>query len=212
MNGFSPDAQRGIALLHVVLLLAMVTAAAGGAATLARIEVLVSQFQRGERDAAYAAQAMIATTLEELDKLPSWELVPSGGTHAAFADGPSTVARQIPGGGTVVVCCAAGSMTARARASGGVAWEPYAWQSLGALLNAPDAPRQYVVAWVADDPDDNDRNVGADSNGRLALRAEALSPSGVRRAFELLVERAPSDPLTGTRLRGIRILTWHEAR
>jgi hypothetical protein len=212
MNGLSNDAQHGIALLHVVLLLAMVTAAAGGAATLARIEVLVSQFQRGERDAAYAAQAMIAATLDELDRLPSWEMVPSGGTHAAFADGPSTAARQIPGGGTVVVCCAAGSMTARARAASGVAWEPYAWQSLGALLNAPDVPRQYVVAWVADDPDDSDGNAGADSNRRLAVRAEAISPFGVRRSFELLVERAPVDPMTGTRVRGIRILTWHEAR
>ena len=89
--------ERGIALLHVVLLLAMVTAAAGGAATVTRIEIHISQFQRGERDAAYAAQAMLAAALQELDRTANWDSVLAGGTHAGFADGPNTVARQIPG-------------------------------------------------------------------------------------------------------------------
>ena len=204
--------ERGIALLHVVLLLAMVTAAAGGAATVTRIEIHISQFQRGERDAAYAAQAMLAAALQELDRTANWDSVLAGGTHAGFADGPNTVARQIPGGGTVTVCCGAGSMTARARAASGVAWEPYAWQSVSGLLNVPEAPRQYVVAWVSDDPDDADGNSAADSNGRLLVRGEATSPLGLRKAFELLVERAPLDPLTGTRPRGLRILSWQAGR
>jgi hypothetical protein len=203
--------ERGVALLHVVLLLAMVTAAAGGAATLARIEVHLSQFQRGEREAAYAAQAMLAATIHDLDRTENWDSVLSGVTHAGFVDGPNTVARQIPGGGTVVVCCGTGSMTARARASG-VQWEPYAWHSLSGLLSVPEAPRLYLAAWVSDDPDENDGNTVADSNDRLAVRVEATSPRGVRKAFEVLVERAALDPLSGTRLQGLRILCWHEVR
>lgn len=211
MNSGSDGRERGVALLHVVLLLTMVTAAAGGAATLARIEVHLAEYQRGERDAAYAAQAMLAATIEELDRTLNWDSALSGATHAGFADGPNTVARRIPGGGTVMVCCSTGSMTARARASG-VRWEPYAWQSLSGLLNLPDAPRQYVAAWLSDDPEDNDGNGAADSNDRLAVRAEATSPLGIRRAFEVLVERAPLDPATGMRPQGLRILAWHEAQ
>ena len=206
------ERERGVALLHVVLFLAMVTAAAGGAAAMARIEVYVSQFQRGERDAAYAAHAMIAATLQELDRAANWDSVLAGGARAAFADGPSTVPRQIPGGGTVSVCCGAGSMTARARAANGVMWEPYGWQSLAALLTVSDATRQYVVSWVADDPGDNDGNTVADSNDRIAVRAEAGSPLGTRKAYELLVERAAQDPASGARPPGLRILSWHEVR
>lgn len=204
--------ECGVALLHVVLLLAMVTAAAGGAATLARIEVFVSHFQRGERDAAYAAQGMVAATLRELDRTPDWNAILSGTSHAAFADGANTVPRQIPGGGTVTVCCAPGSMTARARASSTIDWEPYAWQSVSVLLNTADAPRQYVVSWIADDPDDADGDGHADSNGRLLVRAEAASPLGLRKGYELLVERAPLDLVTGVRPPGVRILSWQEAR
>ena len=204
--------ERGIALLHVILLLAMVTAAAAGAAAVTRIEIHLSQFQRGERDATYAAQAMLAAALQELDRTANWDSVLAGGTHAGFTDGPNTIARQIPGGGTVTVCCGADSMTARARAASGVAWVPYAWQSVSGLLNLPDAPRQYIVAWVSDDPDDADGNSAADSNGRLLVRGEATSPLGLRKAFELLVERAPLDPLTGTRSEGLRILSWQAGR
>jgi hypothetical protein len=211
MNSAARQSERGVALLHVVLLLAMVTAAAGGAATLVRIDVQVAQFHRGERDAAYAAQAMVAATLRELDRTSDWNAILSGTTQAAFADGPNTLPRQIPGGGTVMVCCAAGSMTARAQASSSIVWEPYAWQSVAALLNAPNAPRQYVVSWIADDPDDADGDGHTDSNGRLLVRAEAASPLGLRKGYELLVERAPLDSITGVRPPGLRILSWQEA-
>jgi hypothetical protein len=110
-----------------------------------------------------------------------------------------------------MVCCAAGSMTARAQASSSIVWEPYAWQSVAALLNAPNAPRQYVVSWIADDPDDADGDGHTDSNGRLLVRAEAASPLGLRKGYELLVERAPLDSITGVRPPGLRILSWQEA-
>jgi hypothetical protein len=212
MNARRGPCERGVALLHVVLLLALVTAAAGGAAMLARIDVHVSQFQRGERDASYAAQAMLAAALRELDRTSDWNAILSGIAHATFADGPNTVPRQIPGGGTVTICCGIDSMTARVRLSSQMEWEPFAWQSASAVLNVPDAPRQYVVVWVSDDPDESDGDADADSNDRLFVRAEAASPLGLRRGYELLVERAPLDALTGVRPPGLRILSWREVR
>jgi hypothetical protein len=187
-------------------------AVAEGAALVARIEVRVSHFQRSERDATYAAQAMLAAAAQDLERQASWSAVLSGAVTAAFVDGPPGLARQIPGGRTVSVCCAAGSMSARLRAETGQAWQLFAWQSLRALLQIPDAPRYYVVAWVLDDPEESDGDPLTDSNDRIALRIESVDGSGVRKAIETLVARAPLDVTAGTRLPGLELLVWRMPR
>ena len=204
--------EAGMALVHVLLLLTVITAVAGGAAMLARIEVAVSAAHRTDRDAAYAAQAVLAVALRELDGLPDWDGVLGGVRHAAFSDGAVSSPRQLPGGGQVVVCCARDSATARVDAETGMAWRPFAWQSLAALLQVADAPRQYVVAWITDDPADMDGNSSADSNDRLMVRAEAITPAGGRKGMAVLIQRAPLDAAHGSRPAGLEILSWHELR
>ena len=204
--------DQGIALVQVLLLLVLLSAAAGGAALLARVEVLTAQHQRGERDAAYAAEAMLAATLHELDVRPDWNAALAGAAPAGFADGPPAGLKQIPGGGTVDLCCGAGSLTARARADTGEPWVPLAWQSLRGLLNVPEAPPYYLVAWIQDDGEEVDGDPGADTNDRVMIRAEAVTPLGSRKAIEALAERAPLDPVSGLRLPGLRLLTIAERR
>lgn len=208
----SVASERGIALLQVLMLLMMVTAIAAGAATLARVEVLVSSFHQNERDAAYGAQAILAVALRDLDDTADWNGILAGARTATFADGVLTSPRQIPGGGTVAVCCASGSLTARLRADSGLMWQPFGWRSLSALVNVADAPPFYLVAWVVDDPDDPDGNPAADMNDRLMLHAEAVAPLGRRHGADVLVERAPIDPVSGTRPRGLSVLSWRERR
>ena len=202
--------ESGVALLHVVLLMTLVTAVAAGAATLARTEVLVSRYHHDERGAAYAAQAMLAAALQELDRGPQWNDVLTGARIAAFADGSLTAPRQIPGGGTVLICCGPGTPTGRLRTETGLAWQPFAWQSLSRLLNLGEAPRYYLIAWVVDDPADGDGDPLADSNDRILVRAEAVTPLGVRKAVEATMERAPPDPVSGEYAPGLRFLTWRE--
>lgn len=204
--------DRGIALLHVVMLLAMVTAIAGGAAMLARVEVLVSRYHRDEREAAYAAQAMLAAALQEIDRIADWNGVLAGSRLATFADGGVSTTRRIPGGGSVHVCCGAGTLTARVQTQSGLAWRPFGWQSLSGLLNLPDAPRYYLVAWVVDDPDDSDGDPERDSNDRIAVRAEAVTPLGVRKAVEAMAQRAPPGADSGVYSPGLQMLTWREIR
>lgn len=211
MNGRPPRCgETGIALFHVMLLMTMVTAVAGGAAMLARLEMLVSRYHRDERDAAYSARAMLAATLQDLDRTPGWNDVLAGSRHASFADGPVAVPREIPGGGTVVVCCGSGSMTSRVQTETGLPWRPFGWRSMSGLLNIPNAPRQYAIAWVTDDPDDLDGDPAADSNNRMVVRAEAVTPRGVRKAVEATVQRAPPDSVSGVYSPGLQILTWRE--
>lgn len=212
MNTTLRSHENGIALLHVVLLLTLVTTAAGGAALLARVEILVASSHQSQRDAAYAAEAILAAALQALDWTEDWNAVLAGAAAANFADGPVGGHKQIPGSGIMEVCCGPRSMTLRARAEDGVGWQPFAWQSLAGLLGLADAPRYYLVAWVMDDLGDADGNVATDANDRVAVRAEAATPLGARRAVEVLVERAPVDAATGSRAPGLRILSWREVR
>lgn len=204
--------RRGIALLHVLMLLTVLLAVAEGAALLARIEVRVAHFHRSEREGSYAAQAMLAASLQELEREADWNAVLSGARVAAFVDGPADLPRQIPRAGTVNLCCAAGSITARARAESGQAWQIFAWQSLSGLLNLPDAPHHYVAAWVLDDRDEVDGNPLADSNDRIAVRVESVSALGVRQTLETLIGRPALDITTGARPPGLELLLWRRVR
>jgi hypothetical protein len=200
--------QAGVAILHVLMLTTVLMAIAEGAALLARVEVRVSHFHRSEREAAYAAQAMLASSIQELENAPDWTAILSGAQVASFVDGPLDLPRQIPGAGTVNVCCGAGSLTARVRAETGNPWQPFGWQSVRGLLNLPDAPKQYVVTWVLDDRDESDGNALVDSNDRIALRVESVSALGVRKTLGALVNRAPLDLATGSRLPGLELMVW----
>jgi hypothetical protein len=190
------------------MLLTALIALAEGAALVARVEVRVLHFHRTEREAAYAAQAMLASSIQELDRASDWNPVLAGTQVASFVDGPADLPRQIPGGGTIHVCCGPGSLTARVRAETGDAWQVFGWQSVRGLLNLPDAPKQYVVSWVVDDRDEADGNPTADSNDRIAIRVESVSTLGVRKKLEALVSRAPLDLTRGGRLPGLELLTW----
>ena len=204
--------DRGVAILQVLMLLTVLMAVAEGAALVARVEVRVSRFHRSERDAVYAAQAMLAASLQELERAEDWDAVLAGARVAAFVDGPADMPRQMPGAGTVNVCCAAGSLTARMRAESGQPWQIFAWQSLSGLLNVPDAPRHYVAAWVLDDRDDSDGNPLADSNARIAMRAVSVSALGVRKTLETVVSRGALDLATGSRPPGLELLLWRAVR
>jgi Tfp pilus assembly protein PilX len=200
--------HAGIAILHVLMLLTVLMAIAEGAALVARVEVRVSHFHRSEREASYAAQAMLAASIQELERTSDWTAVLSGAQVASFVDGPADLPRQIPGGSTVNVCCGAGSLTGRLRGETGDGWQVFGWQSAGGLLNVADAPKQYIVAWVLDDRDETDGNPLADTNDRIAVHVESVSTLGVRKALEALVGRAPLDMATGSRLPGLELLVW----
>jgi hypothetical protein len=204
--------ERGVALFHVVLLLTMMAAVASGTAMLARVEVLVSSHHRDARVASYAAQAMLAATIHDLDRAPDWSDVLAGRRSAGFSDGVLTGPKQIPGAGTVTVCCGGGTLTARVQAETGAAWTPFAWQSFSSLVAADDAAKYYLAAWVLDDEDDPDGDPLRDSNGRLSVRVEAVGPRGARTVVLAMLRRDPMVPASGAYPPGLQLLTWREIR
>lgn len=122
-------------------------------------------------------------------------------------------AGRIPGGGSVSVCCADDSLSARLQRDTGVPWRPFAWGSLAGLLDLPDAGRYYLVAWVADDRDDPDDDPEVDGNDRILVRTEAVTPLGARKAIEAAAARPGAPEAAAGPLRpGLKLLTWRERR
>jgi len=184
-----------------------------------RVETVISARFLEVSQALYAADAALGATIAELRALEDWSSVLSGGAQSAAADGPFWGAKSVPGGGSVLVCCgrlsAAGRLAGETALSAAVArralpWRPFLWAPLARLLPASPSPRLYIVVFIQDDEEDGDGDGGADANGRVVVRAEAIQPDGLRRSVEALIARE-ADPLRGL-APGIRLLRWREVR
>ena len=92
------------------------------------------------------------------------------------------------------------------------AWRLFAHGPVGDLIpgRAADSPF-YLVAWIADDPSDGDRDPAADANGRLMIRATAFGSGGARRSVEATVARVGPPGFTG-RPSAVSMVVWRELR
>jgi hypothetical protein len=210
--------DRGAALIMAIALLLLLTAIAGAVAVASRTEVLIVGNVRQGREALYGAEGAAALVVRDLGLAADWNTVLTGAAASSFTDGASIGLRTLPGGDTVVLCCGAGSLTdeVQRRAHGGRSWggdtpvwQIFAWGPVNAWLPAGrlDSPL-YLVAWIADDPDDGDGNPYVDTNGFLELHVHALGPRGGRRVVEAIVERPAGGSLADTRVRGWRDVRW----
>jgi hypothetical protein len=81
---------------------------------------------------------------------------------------------------------------------------------ISSTLGASDA---YVVAWVADDPDETDGDPSRDSNGVILVRAEAFGTRGAWRAIEATLSAdVVSDDAGVPIMSRVAVVTWREAR
>ena len=210
--------ERGAALIMAIALLLLLTAIAGAVAVASRTEVLIVGNVRQGREMLYAAEGAAALVVRDLGLIADWNTVLTGATASSFTDGAAIGPRTLPGGDTLILCCGAGSLTdeVQRRAHGGRSWgadtpvwQIVAWGAVNSWLPAGriDSPL-YVVAWIADDPDDGDGNPYVDANGFLELHVHALGPRGGRRVVEALVERPAGGSLADTRVRGWRDVRW----
>jgi hypothetical protein len=210
--------DRGAALIMAIALLLLLTAVAGAVAVASRTEVLIVGNVRQGREMLHAAEGAAALVVRDLGLAASWNTVLTGASASSFTDGAAIGARTLPGGDTVILCCGASSLTdeVQRRAHGGRSWGPdtpvwqiFAWGPVNSWLPAGriDSPL-YVVAWIADDPDDGDGNPYVDANGFLELHVHALGPRGGRRVVEAIVERPAGGSLADTKVRGWRDLRW----
>jgi hypothetical protein len=212
--------QAGSALLPVMLLMFLFSAIAIGMVVVVRIEISVATRFEQATQALHASDAAVALALSELRAMGDWTPVLAGAVQSARSDGIFAGRKDLPGGGSVVICCGptsvAGRLAGESALSGAIArrplpWRPFLWAPLAALLPGSPLGRLYVVVFVEDDEDEEDGNGSADANGRVVVRAEAVQPDGLRRAVEALIEREPGDPLRGL-APAVRLLRWREVR
>ncbi len=89
-------------------------------------------------------------------------------------------------------------------------WQLYAYGPLRTVLGVEEASPAYVLAWVADDPWDDDGDplrdgaaAGNPGRGRILVTARAYGAAGAARTIQVTLVRA------GSR---VRMVTWREVR
>ena len=195
--------EDGLALIIALMAMMLLTALAAGLVMVTNTESRISANYRNAQEALYAADGAAERVVEELLLIPRWNDILAGGVQSAFIDGSPTGPKELPGGGTVTLCCgSSGSITGQLQAdtnsvstwgANNPQWRLFAWGPLGDMLpnNAIDSP-MYVAVWIADDPAETDNNPFADVNGTLNLHAEAYGPGGTRKVIEVTVARTSS--------------------
>jgi hypothetical protein len=203
-----------------MLLMFLFSAIAIGMVVVVRIEAFVAMRFVQATQAFDAAEAAVAVALSELRPMGDWTPVLAGAVQSARSDGVFGGRKDLPGGGSIALCCGsssvAGRLAAESAVTGAIArrtlpWRPFLWSPLTELLPGSPPGSLYLVVFVEDDEDEEDGNGSADVNGRVVVRAEAVQPDGLRRAVEALVEREPGDPLRGL-APAVRLLRWREVR
>jgi hypothetical protein len=200
--------------------MALLLGLGGAVLTVAITEVRIAAHHRDGLEALHAADALVERLRSELRQVPDAQAVLSGGVSSSLRDGPSSGERRIGGAvidlsgltnieqcGTAAPC----SREALTRVSAERPWGPDnpVWRlySHGWMTELIGAGEQtvYLVAWVGDDPYENDGDPFRDGtragHGRLALRVRAYGGHGARRDIDAVVTGIPRNP---------RLIRWME--
>ena len=211
--------ESGTALLLAIVLGTVLGGVASVIALTARMETLVAGRVEQGQSLRYGAEGALGLALADLGAM-DWTAALAG-MPSTFTAGNPGAAQGMPGVGPIQLCCGAGSLTAQVQQSANAGkawgadtpqWRVYAWGPAQSWLHpgAIHAPF-YVAAWIADDPADGDGDPATDANGTIGVYAVALGPAGGRRSVRVAVAR-PRDAQGNPRIRGVRIVTWHETQ
>jgi Tfp pilus assembly protein PilX len=214
--------QRGVALLSVLMVTALLGTVAAALVFVVTIESMTSGNHRLAQTSIYAADAALERAIGDLGSLADWGAVPATATVAAsdFFDGDP--APRLPDGTVLDLAKLAADRQAESDAiyaptANRPVWHVFGRAALSTLLPENAASNSaYLVVWVADDGDDGDGDPLRDSDGVVMLRAEAFGPSGARRRIDAVVARPrPAGSIAGEPMvpapadrPGIRVLCW----
>jgi hypothetical protein len=206
--------EQGTALIIALMSMMLLTALGAAVVMVTNTETMIANNHRASQEAVYAADAVVERVVQDLLMVPRWNDVLAGTLQSSFIDGSMTLAKTMPSGATISLCCGSNSATSLLQSDtdglnlwGGnnPQWKLFAWGPMADIL--PDAEIDspyYLAVWVADDPADAppgaqgepgtvpDNNPLQDSNGVLTLHAEAIGPTGTRKVVEVTVARTSS--------------------
>lgn len=196
--------QRGMALVTSVITILILVATVAALVPLAVSERLLTTVSRESAECRYAAEAILAHAISELQARDDWSAALSGAEPAAFVDVDRTPwltrARQID------LDAVTSSLPLAEPGNWGSdrpRWQLFAWGPARRLAPGVVSSPLYVAAWVADDGRDGDGRPDRDANGRLSLHGVAFGPLGGRRAVVAAVVREAPAPAA------LRVPDWH---
>lgn len=205
-------AQDGTALVAALTTVTLLAALGGGLLLVVMAEVRIAALHREGLQALYAADGMVEFVIAELAGQEVTAAL-TGASASGFMDGPAGE-RQV-GNRTIHLdeltqiercgqprACDVGAI----RGTDAPWWQLYAYGTLDRLLGV-EGPPIYLVAWVADDPSENDGDSLRDGlpgvnpgHGIVAIRVHAYGVAAHRR-LEVLVGGLPDRP---------RLVSWLE--
>jgi hypothetical protein len=233
MRRFATD--RGVALVAVLVVMAIVAAMGLGLVLTTSLEPLAAANYEASRSARLAAEAGVAIAAHELAGVSDWNAVLSGFVRSAMLEhGPLEV--ELPDGtlgdldgltaratcGRPGPCSDGDRVTftaARPWGPNNPRWQVFGHGRLDRLVPlGAGLPPVVVVVWVADDPAEVDgdpaRDSGVGPSGErrpggcvLAVRSEAFGPRSAHWAAVATVARPePACGPAGARLVSLRVL------
>lgn len=174
--------DRGAALVLAMMTVALLAALGLSLSVLTGVEMRVAANYTHAHEAMAAAETALEFAARETLGISDWDSIEAGSTRSAFVDGA-------PGGSRTLADGASVDLTALTANLGNPNWRLFAYGALNRLENLQS--NAYIVVWAAPDP--------AGQAGVLVLRADALGPSGTRRAVQATISRWG-------------ILSWKEVR
>ena len=207
-------AHDGIALPIVLLAMMLLLALGGGLLTVVTTEARIAAQYRDGLEAFHSADALVELIRAELRQAGDLTAVLTGAFTSTIVDGPH--GDRTIGGVTinltditnVELCNRAGPCSGAAIAAvtaerpwgaNNPHWRLYAHGWLDTVTGAAADHRVYLVAWVGDDPDENDGDPLRDGDragrGRLAVRVRVYGGSGSRRDVDVIVAGIPARPV-----------------
>ena len=195
--------ERGIAVVLVMMTTTLFVVLVGSLALAVLTETAVAANHRDAAHALYAAEAAVEFVLQEIALAEDWTEMLAAPGQSSFVDGEPAGVRQA---GAANIDLSEATMDVRAAATppaGAVALPPvlYAFGRFSDLIPDGSARSEtYVAVWLADRspaPKDED-----EPPATLSVVGQAFAGRGIRRAVEVLVERADTS--------AVRVLAWRE--
>ena len=227
VTGQEREDERGVVLIIALLAMVLLTALGMALTLVTMTESRISATYRDGAETLYAADAAIERVIRDIAAAPDWSRVLDGSAGSSVVDGPPGT-RRLPGGAALnlmemtalVSCgqlaCSDADLDAetdeRPWGVNNPRWQLYAHGTLASMSPGTINSPAYVVAWVGDDPSENDGEPLLDGDeaagpnpgrGVLRLLVHAYGGSGAKRAVEVTVARADA---------GVRLRAWRDVR
>jgi len=203
----TPTRDQGSGVLLATIVMGTMLALGLGLVAVSSTERAIAGNHHTGVEALYAAEALAEFVLTELASDASWSPALTGERHSAFlepSNQPMTPWNEVLDVSAITTRVQQQSDATWSAGLDTPQWRVFAAGPLEMLVGSGNVGSMFLIAWVADDVADADANPGADNNGLVMIRAQALGPSGLQRTLLIVFRRDEGG--------GCRVIGWREVR